>query len=149
MWEVKNFYNFSERVSSKTPDFRARQRLYGPESKVVSVFLAVLCPAVQPHLTCATPLRPGNSITRGPPTTLVQVLSVYRCPLLTSSDLWSLRHSCSRKKLHARPRLFPSLWDGGDVMEVVVPPKYYEVDRVAATSGKTPLAVVLAWLFLF
>lgn len=32
--------------------------------------------------------------------------------------------------------------------EVVVPPKYYEVDRVAATSGKT-LGVVLARLFLF
>jgi len=33
--------------------------------------------------------------------------------------------------------------------EVVIPPKYYEVDRVAATSGKTPLGVVLARLFFF
>lgn len=32
--------------------------------------------------------------------------------------------------------------------EVVVPPKCYEVDRVAATSGKT-LGVILARLFLF
>ena len=32
--------------------------------------------------------------------------------------------------------------------EMVVPPKYYEVDRVAAISGKK-LGVILARLFLF
>lgn len=106
----------------------------------------------QPHLTCATPLRPGNSITRGVPPTNSRPGSLGTgCPLLASSDSRFLRRSRSRKKLHARPRLFPSLWDGdgGDATEVVVPPKYYEVDRVAATSGKTPLGVVLARLFRF
>lgn len=123
---------------------------------MVSVFLAVLCPAVQPCTNLTSPVpRHFVQVTRSRvafPPQLSTGFPRYRCPLFTSSeDPWFLRRSCSSKKLHAHPRLFPSLrdGDGGDMMtEVVVPPKYYEVDRVAATSGKT-LGVVLARLFLF
>lgn len=148
-------YNLSERAPLwKCPIFERDNDFTGRRVRWYRYFLRFFVPQSvhQPHLTCATPLRPGNSITRGVPP------HNSRPGSLGTGALSSLRRTPSFFVTLARVKSYTLILGCFRLSEMAMevirwrrwwsPPKYYEVDRVAATSGKT-LSLVLARLFLF